>query len=225
MSSGRCEPRWRNHHRRDSDRDQQRPRWLRGPTSAPPSKLNQIALCDVRSRYGTRSRNHAHGEAAPRIEEIVARASAPAGLVRRARVILLSAAGKRASEIAVRLRSSARRCRGFAAGLREASKGWTRGRRRDVRITRWRPRRSSKSSNWRCRLRLRGVADGQPDCSRSRWGSRAVASRMCSVARRAEASPVSHLQGQPRSGVCGEGEGRRRAVSESARARGRAERR
>jgi len=48
---------------------------------------------------------------------LVARPSAPAGVVRRARVVLLSAAGISGVEIAAQLDLSAERSRGFGAVL------------------------------------------------------------------------------------------------------------
>jgi hypothetical protein len=96
-----------------------------------------------------------------RLDALVARASAPGGLVRRVRVVLLSVAG-----LSGERSPSASSCRRKPSRVSAAA------------TTRYRKRPSRRSCNSRCRRRRPGAAAGRRACSVPPWGGRAAACLM-----------------------------------------------
>lgn len=126
-----------------------------------------------------------HREAAPRARSPGRPPSEAAGLVRRARVVLLSDDGVAAKEIAVRLSLSPEqvsRIRGRfrgegVAGLMERKKAG----RKDHAVPAATRRPSNASSRWRCRHRRRGAAAGRRAFSPKKWASPTDAWPTCSA--------------------------------------------
>ena len=154
------------------------------------------------------------------LEALVARPSAPAGVVRRARVILLSAAGVGGVEIATRLALSAE----------AVSRIRRRFRRDGVDGLEDRPKagRHDHAVPVETVEKIVQLALSPPPAGRSRWTTRLLAQAVGphqwlhlrhSPRAGSEAASRAHLQSEPRSGLCRQGHRRRRALPASARTR------